>query len=188
VPLTPTLSPLPNPRLHASARGGGKSGGKRGEGAHREPLIRHQCPPRIFGNYATRLARGRKGASGNIVPVRKPSTVSGLPVLPGFQRIRVTPPIGTRFAFQLLARDGERLLRNTPDAAEIRNRRATFKAADIYHPTPGEFLCRLYGGEVLQGRILDLTACGEGNRECAVIEVDRGICAIVPVDRIILVL
>jgi hypothetical protein len=41
---------------------------------------------------------------------------------------------------------------------------------------------------VLQGRILDLTDCGEGNRECAVIEVEQGICAIVPVDRIISVL
>jgi hypothetical protein len=80
------------------------------------------------------------------------------------------------------------LLRDTPDAVDIRNRRATFKAVDIYHPTPGEFLCRLYGSEVLQGRILDLTDCGEGNRKCAVIEVEQGICAIVPVDRIISVL
>lgn len=74
------------------------------------------------------------------------------------------------------------------DAAEIRNRRATFKAVDIYHPTPGEFLCRLYGNEVLQGQVLDVTDCGEGNRKCAVIEVERGICAIVPVDQIIAVL
>ena len=34
---------------------------------------------------------------------------------------------------------------NAPDAEDIRNRRATFKAIDIYHPDAGEFLCRLYG-------------------------------------------
>ena len=77
---------------------------------------------------------------------------------------------------------------NAPDAEDIRNRRATFKAIDIYHPDAGEFLCRLYGDAVLQGRILDRTDCGEGNRKYAVIEVERGICAVVPVDRIIAVL
>jgi hypothetical protein len=71
-------------------------------------------------------------------------------------------------------------LGNAPDAEDIRNRRATFKAINIYHPDPGKFLCRLYGDAVLQGRILDVTDCGEGNRKCAVIEVERGICAVVP--------
>jgi hypothetical protein len=79
-------------------------------------------------------------------------------------------------------------LGNAPDAEEIRNRRATFKAIDIYHPDPGEFLCRLDGDAVLQGQLLDVTDCGEGNRKCAVIEVERGISAVVPVDRIIAVL
>lgn len=77
---------------------------------------------------------------------------------------------------------------NAPDAEDIRNRRATFKAIDIYHPDAGEFLCRLYGDAVLQGQILDVTDCGEGNRKCPVIEVERAICAVVPVDRIIAVL
>jgi hypothetical protein len=76
-------------------------------------------------------------------------------------------------------------LDNESDAADIRNRRVTFKAMDIYHPSPCEFLCRLYGNEVLQGQVLDVTDCGEGNRKCAVIQVERGGCAIVPVDRII---
>jgi hypothetical protein len=78
-------------------------------------------------------------------------------------------------------------LDNAPDAADIRNRRATFKAMDIYYPGPCEFLCRLYGNEVLQGQVLDVTDCGEGSRKCAVIEVEHGGCAIVPVDRIIAV-
>jgi hypothetical protein len=78
-------------------------------------------------------------------------------------------------------------LGNAPDAEDIRDRRATFKAINIYHPDPGEFLCRLYGDAVLQGRILDVTDCAEGNGKCAVIEVERHLC-VVPVDRIIAVL
>jgi hypothetical protein len=74
------------------------------------------------------------------------------------------------------------------DASDIRNRQATFRAIDIYHPDPGEFLCRMFGGDVLQGQILDVTECGDGGRQCAVIEVERGGCAIVPIDRIIAVL
>lgn len=77
---------------------------------------------------------------------------------------------------------------NSPEPSELRSRNATFKAIDIVYPEPGVFLCGLHGDDILQGKVLDLTECGEGGAQCAVIEVERGGCAIVPIDRIIAVL
>ncbi len=72
---------------------------------------------------------------------------------------------------------------------ELRNQWVHFKIRDVYVPDPQTLLFQLYGDDLLQGRVVDLSDSGMHEDAFAVVEVD-GLTqpVIVPVGRILGVL
>jgi hypothetical protein len=68
---------------------------------------------------------------------------------------------------------------------DLRNQRVQFKICDVYHPDPAQVLSDLHGGDLLTGKVVDLSDSGMQKEVFAVVEVD-GIeePMIVPVERI----
>lgn len=61
-----------------------------------------------------------------------------------------------------------------------------FRARDVYLPTPQEVLDELYGGKVLEGRVVDSTDSGTEHEAYVVVKVDgMKDFLIVPVERLI---
>lgn len=75
------------------------------------------------------------------------------------------------------------------DPKALRDHLVNFRVCDVYLPAPEEVMETLYGANVLQGVVLDITT-GSFRREAfAVIRVEgMGRCLIVPVEKIIGVL
>lgn len=72
---------------------------------------------------------------------------------------------------------------------EIRNRLVNFKVKDVYMPDPWEILNELFGNDILQGRVVELTDSGNDKQSYAVVQVEgvsRHI--IVPIESIVGVL
>ena len=68
----------------------------------------------------------------------------------------------------------------------IRGKRARFKALDIHLPDPIDVLIELYGDDVVQGEVMDLSDSGMQKEVFALIRVEgMQKMVIVPVDRII---
>ena len=80
---------------------------------------------------------------------------------------------------------------STPEQSvpDIRNRLVNFKVRDVYIPDAREILVELYGNDILQGRVLDLSDSGTARDAFAVVEVE-GVShhVVVPVERILGVL
>ena len=80
---------------------------------------------------------------------------------------------------------------STPEQSvpDIRNRLVNFKVRDVYIPDAREILVELYGNDILQGRVLDLSDSGTAKDAFAVVEVE-GVShhVVVPVERILGVL
>lgn len=74
-------------------------------------------------------------------------------------------------------------------APDIRDRLVNFRICDVYIPHANEVLAELHGGDILQGRVLDLSDSGTEKRVYAVVEVE-GLSQnlIVPMERILGVL
>lgn len=72
---------------------------------------------------------------------------------------------------------------------DLRNRRVHFKIRDVHIPDPHELLVELYGNDLLQGKVIDLSDSGIQERAFAVVQVE-GLKqpVIVPVERILGVL
>lgn len=69
---------------------------------------------------------------------------------------------------------------------DLRNQYVQFKISDIHIPDPLLVLYKLYGGELLQGRVIDMSDSGMQRETFAVVEVE-GIehLLVVPVNRIV---
>ena len=69
---------------------------------------------------------------------------------------------------------------------DLRNQWVQFKICDVYHPDPAQVLSDLHGGDLLTGKVIDLSDSGMQREAFAVVEVD-GIeePVIVPVERIL---
>jgi hypothetical protein len=72
---------------------------------------------------------------------------------------------------------------------ELRNRWVHFKIRDVYIPDPAKVLFDMYGDDLLQGRVMDLSDSGSADGVFVVVELE-GIeqPVIVPVERILGVL
>ena len=72
---------------------------------------------------------------------------------------------------------------------ELRNRWVHFKIRDVYIPDPAKVLVDMYGVDLLQGRVMDLSDSGRADGVFVVVELE-GIeePVIVPVERILGVL
>ena len=72
---------------------------------------------------------------------------------------------------------------------ELRNRWVHFKIRDVYIPDPAKVLFDMYGDDLLQGRVMDLSDSGSADGVYVVVELE-GIeqPVIVPVERILGVL
>ena len=72
---------------------------------------------------------------------------------------------------------------------ELRNRWVHFKIRDVYIPDPAKVLFELYGDDLLQGKVIDLSDSGSQQGAFAVVELE-GLeqPVIVPVERILGVL
>jgi hypothetical protein len=72
---------------------------------------------------------------------------------------------------------------------ELRNRWVHFKICDVHVPDPQTLLAELYGNDLLQGKVVDLSDSGMQEEAFAVVEVD-GLSqpVVVPVVRILGVL
>jgi hypothetical protein len=69
---------------------------------------------------------------------------------------------------------------------ELRNRWVQFKICDVYLPDPRQLLLDLHGGDVLEGRVIDLSDSGREAEAFAVVDVaEIGQRVIVPVQRIL---
>jgi len=55
---------------------------------------------------------------------------------------------------------------------ELRNRLVNFKVRDVYLPDAREILIELYGNDIMQGRVLDLSDSGVAKRAFVVVEVE----------------
>lgn len=68
---------------------------------------------------------------------------------------------------------------------DLRDRWVSFRIRDVFIPDPRGVLLQLYGGDLLQGRVLDLSDGGARREAYAVVSVEsvEGP-LIVPVDRI----
>jgi hypothetical protein len=68
---------------------------------------------------------------------------------------------------------------------DLRNQYVRFKISDIHIPDPLVVLYRLHGGDLLQGRVIDMSDSGMQRETFAVVEVE-GIeqLLVVPVSRI----
>lgn len=70
--------------------------------------------------------------------------------------------------------------------ADLSNRWVHFRIRDVYMPDPEKVLRELYGDDLLQGRVVDLTDGGDRPRTFAVVEVEGlGDPLIIPIDRIL---
>lgn len=72
---------------------------------------------------------------------------------------------------------------------ELKNRWVNFRIRDVFIPDPQKLLIDLYGDDLLQGRVMDLSDSGRQEEVFAVVEVE-GVNqpVIVPVARILSVL
>jgi hypothetical protein len=74
-------------------------------------------------------------------------------------------------------------------ALELVNRLVNFRVHDVYMPDPRDILEELYGNDILQGKVVDLTDSGAAKQAFAVVEVEGvGRHVIVPMERILSVL
>lgn len=72
---------------------------------------------------------------------------------------------------------------------DLRDRWVTFRIRDVFIPDPRGVLLELYGGDLLQGLVLDLSDGGKKREAYAVVSVEAvEQPLIVPVDRIASVL
>jgi len=55
---------------------------------------------------------------------------------------------------------------------ELLNRLVNFKVRDVYIPDAREVLVELYGNDILQGRVLDLSDSGGAKQAFVVVEVE----------------
>jgi len=55
---------------------------------------------------------------------------------------------------------------------ELRNRLVNFKVRDVYLPDAREILIELYGNDIMQGRVLDLSDSGVAKRAFVVVKVE----------------
>jgi hypothetical protein len=79
-------------------------------------------------------------------------------------------PNGTLQA-ECLDREGKSILARAPK--NVRNSRVNFRICDAYIPEPVQILMELYGKEVLQGKIIDVSASGSQDEQFVVVEVER---------------
>lgn len=72
---------------------------------------------------------------------------------------------------------------------DLRNRWVNFRIRDVYIPDPQDVLNQLYGDDLLQGKVVDVSDAGTGESTFVVVEVE-GLQqpVIVPVPRILGVL
>jgi hypothetical protein len=68
---------------------------------------------------------------------------------------------------------------------DLRNQTVNFRICDVYLPDPATVAMNLYGENLLQGRVIDVSDSGEAESAFAIVEVE-GIDQplIVPADRI----
>jgi hypothetical protein len=68
---------------------------------------------------------------------------------------------------------------------ELRDRWIHFKVCDVYIPDPEKLLIELYGNDLIQGKVIDLSDGGAQHGDFAVVQVE-GLeqPVIVPVERI----
>lgn len=75
------------------------------------------------------------------------------------------------------------------NALQLIDRLVNFRVRDVYMPDPREILDELYGNDILQGKVLDLTDSGATKQVFAVVEVESvSRHVIVPMERILDVL
>jgi len=55
---------------------------------------------------------------------------------------------------------------------QLRDRRVDFRIRDVFIPDPEKLLLTLYGDDILQGRVLDLSDSGDEREAYAVVAVD----------------
>jgi hypothetical protein len=55
----------------------------------------------------------------------------------------------------------------------LKGRNVWFRAGDIHLPEPAEVLHELHSGEILEGRVVDVSDSGPDGRAFVVIQVDR---------------
>ncbi|MBI4491108.1 MAG: hypothetical protein HY694_18655 [Deltaproteobacteria bacterium] len=69
---------------------------------------------------------------------------------------------------------------------ELRNRWVHFRISDVYIPDPEKLLIELYGNDLLQGKVIDLSNSGTQEGAFVVVKVE-GVeqPVIVPVERIL---
>jgi hypothetical protein len=70
--------------------------------------------------------------------------------------------------------------------AYLKNRLVHFRVCDVYIPDPPEVLNELYGNDILQGKVVDLTDSGEREKAFVVVKVE-GVknLLIIPAEKII---
>ena len=72
---------------------------------------------------------------------------------------------------------------------DLKNRWVNFKIRDVFIPDPQKLLIELYGDDLLQGRVVDLSDSGREEDVFAVVEVEGvGQPVVVPVASIVSVL
>jgi hypothetical protein len=68
----------------------------------------------------------------------------------------------------------------------LNNQWVRFKARDVYIPDPQQVLERLYGGDTLLGKVIDITLSSGEEKALATVEIEsEKYLLIVPVDKII---
>ena len=73
--------------------------------------------------------------------------------------------------------------------ASLKHRLVRFRTRDIYIPDPQEVLNELYGNNILQGKVVDLTDSGAQEKTFVVVEVEgMKNFLIVPVEKVLGVL
>jgi hypothetical protein len=55
---------------------------------------------------------------------------------------------------------------------DLRNRLVNFRICDIYHPDPRDLLKAIYGENILQGQVCDLTTGGADGEAYLVVRVE----------------
>jgi hypothetical protein len=80
----------------------------------------------------------------------------------------------------------EKLLKAMQIVPDIKNRLVNFNIRDVYIPDPRELLMDIYGNNILQGKVVDLTDSGSNKHMYAVVEVEGvDYHVIVPVESIV---